>query len=344
MDGAQVRADKSVVGVVFSATEAHDFPRIGLAMYTMMTVLGLSLDVGGLAIVLRKYWSASALLPGTATFLALAAAKIVHLVTPSHRGFPGEWPGAAWLGLLSFGSLLSILAHFSLLGLILALAGPLSGRQPKVEAALATLLALPGFLVFYAMVFFGLWAASQQVLNLVAVACLALIAVAMLRRFRTSVLGVAAALAFLGIGVTRGTGFLLSLLGKMAPELEVVGPLLGLISGCIFLAFLATAPTNPPLGACQHSDPLRLTFRLVFLLLVPFLLLHVWTVFELLTGGPVASRLTWAKIPLPLLMLCFCWACAAGPAVFLLLQQAAPGAAEKVETPGEEAARGRDSI
>jgi hypothetical protein len=304
-------------------------------MHTSINALYLLAHVAGFVIVIRNYRATRAFFPGAATFLMLAGCYTLSLVIPLHLGVTTRWPGAAWLTLLLTSFLIGTLGDFCLLGLILALVGPGRGGKLKGEVGLAMAVAAVGFLDFYVVAFLDPFLAIRHATFLIAAAAM-LVGVAILRRFRATLLGTAAGLGFLVEGVALGTGFLLSVWGEGFPPL--VGPLLRIVGlGCwaLFLVLLATARTNPRLGVRRSLDtataPLSREEAGLRWAIFPAILLFCWPVYELLTGSGVASSLTWRYIPLPLVLLFLSWG---GLLVWLaiLYKRAAPATLDETDT------------
>jgi hypothetical protein len=278
-------------------------------MHVVFNIVYLLIHLLGLILVLRNFQGTRALVPGVATFCLLIGCYALLLVVPRDLDSTNQWPGAAWLDLLLVAGLIGTVGAYCLVALVFALASPQPGGA-QGEMWLALVVAALGFLGFYVAVVFNPFAALEC-LSLLSSGAFCLAGVAMIRRFRATPLGLIVALAFLVEGVASAIHFLLLMLAGGIPYLSIGLRVVGVICWCLFFAMLAKGSRDPLFQGCREPDSLRSNFSrehpelrwAIFLVVALFF----WAFYEGRTGGPVAAFITWAHIPLPLVLLLLCW-------------------------------------
>ena len=279
-------------------------------MHAIVNLLYLLIHAAGLAIVWRYYRGTRAFTPGVVAFGMLAACYAVQLPVPRDLGDTSQWPGGALVALLRLSTLLGMLGDFCLLGFVFSLS-PVGSGKLKAELWVAMSLAIVAMTLFYLFMFFDPWGASNITMLFIGT-CYILLAVVIFRRFAGHALGIATSAGFILEALAMLAMWTMLLIVERPPAIAVGAlRLIGLVVFPMMLAFFV----SPAVRIRPLSDtPSELSQRMAtkarserVWVIVGVLLLFFWQVYEFQTGGPVAAYLTWARIPLPLVLMAFCW-------------------------------------
>lgn len=279
-------------------------------MHAIFNLLYLLLHTAGLAIAWRYYRGTRAFIPGIVTFGLLASAYALQLFVPRDLGDTRTWPGGGLVALLRLSALVGLLGDLCLLGLFFSLSARESGKL-KADLWVAEGFAIVAVTCFYLFMFFDPWGAFSVSLLLVS-CCYVLLAVVIFRRFADLSLGIATGAGFLLEAVVTAGMWLILLIAEQPPTILVAAlRLVGLVVFPMMVAFLvslAARTSHLPITSATPADRMAKSVRRERVWMIAGVLpLFFWQVYEFQTGGPVAAYLTWAKIPLPIVLMGFCW-------------------------------------